>query len=256
MSQPDNWEHHWNEYERSAARNPAQDFRRRLVTRLLADGEEPRRILDIGSGTGDLLASLRAEYPRAELRGIELSRSGIESAQQKVPDAVFLQRDLTQSEPPPPEHGGWATHAVCSEVLEHVDDPRLLLEVSREYLARGCRLVVTVPGGPMTAYDRHIGHRRHFQPRELADVLRAAGFEVLRASGAGFPVFNLYRLLMRALGDRLIDVAGSGEPSTVARAAMGAFSALLRANTRLSRRGWQIVAVARAPRSAQEEARA
>jgi trans-aconitate methyltransferase len=256
VSQSDNWERHWSEFERSAARNPAQDFRRRLVTRLLADGEEPRRILDIGSGTGDLLAFLRAEYPRAELRGIELSRSGIESAQQKVPDAVFLQRDLTQAEPPPPEHGGWATNAVCSEVLEHVDDPRLLLEVSRGFLAPGCRLVVTVPGGPMTAYDRHIGHRRHFQPRELADVLRAAGFEVLRATGAGFPVFNLYRLLMRALGNRLIDVAGSGEPSAVARAAMGAFAALLRSNTRLSRHGWQIVAVARAPRSAQEQVRA
>ena len=88
----------------------------------------------------------------------------------------------------------------------------------------------------MTAYDRHIGHRRHFQPRELADVLRAAGFDVLRATGAGFPFFNLYRLLMRALGNRLIDVAGSGEPSAVARAAMGAFAALLRSNTRLSRR--------------------
>ena len=118
-----------------------------------------------------------------------------------MPDAVFVQRDLTRAEPPPPEHGGWATHAVCSEVLEHVDDPGGLLEVSRRYLAPGCRLVVTVPGGPMTAYDRHIGHRRHFQPRELADLLRGAGFDVLRATGAGFPVFNLYRLLMRALGN-------------------------------------------------------
>ena len=101
----------------------------------------------------------------------------------------------------------------------------------------------------MTAYDRHIGHRRHFRPRDLADLLRAAGFHVIRTTGAGFPVFNVYRLLMRALGRRLIDVAGSGKPSAPARAAMGAFAFLLRSNTGLSARGWQIVAVARTPSS-------
>ena len=249
MSQTDNWEHHWEEYERAAAKNPAQAFRRQLIMRLLAAGDGPRRFLDIGSGTGDLLASLRDEYPEAELRGIELSRAGIESAGRKVPDAVVLQRDLTLSEPPPSEYVGWATHAVCSEVLEHVDDPRHLLEVSRAFLAPRCRLVVTVPGGPITAYDRHIGHRRHFRPDDLADLLRGAGFEFIRATGAGFPVFNFYRLLMWVLGARLVDVAGAGEPSGPARAAMSAFALLLRLGSRWSPRGWQIVAVAHVPDS-------
>lgn len=253
MSQADDWEQHWQEYESSAARNPAQDFRRRLIRRLLTTEEPPRRILDIGSGTGDLMTSLRDDYPRAELLGIELSRTGIESAQGKVPDAVFLQRDLTLAEAPPREYEGWATHAVCSEVLEHVDDPRRLLEVSRSYLAEGCRLVVTVPGGPMTAYDRHIGHRRHFRPGDLADLLRGAGFDVIRSTGAGFPAFNAYRLLMRILGRRLIHVAGSGGPSAPARVAMGAFGLLLRSNTRLSPRGWQITAIARTPSSQKAE---
>ncbi len=249
MSQTDNWEHHWQEYEWSAARNPAQEFRRRLILRLLSSEDAPHRIVDIGSGTGDLMASLTAAFPGARQLGIELSRAGIESAQRKVPDADFLQRDLTLAEPPPPEYSAWATHAVCSEVLEHVDDPCRLLEVSRAYLAPGCRLVVTVPGGPMTAYDRHIGHRRHFQPDDIANILRNAGFDAIRATGAGFPVFNLYRLLMRALGTRLIDVAGSGEQSGITRGVMGAFTLLLGSNTRLTPRGWQIVALARAPSS-------
>ncbi|MBA3402762.1 MAG: class I SAM-dependent methyltransferase [Actinobacteria bacterium] len=124
MSKIDNWEHHWQEYERSAARNPAQEFRRRLIMRLLVGKETPRQIVDIGSGTGDLAAMLRGVYPDAELLGLELSLAGIESAERKVPNAVFLQKDLTLAEPPPPKYAGWATHAVCSEVLEHVDDPR------------------------------------------------------------------------------------------------------------------------------------
>lgn len=243
----DDWEHHWEEYAGSAADNPAQDFRRRLILEQLQDVSPSSRVLDIGSGTGDLAAALRDAYPGTELLGLELSRSGVERSRRKVPDAAFVQRDLAGADPPPAEYRGWATHAVCSEVLEHVDDPKGLLVNSCAYMAPGCRLVVTVPGGPMTSYDRHIGHRRHFTPGELAELLRDVGFEVLRATGAGFPVFNLYRLLMRALGDRVIQVAGSAKPSAPARMAMGAFAALLRVNARSSRRGWQIVATARLP---------
>jgi trans-aconitate methyltransferase len=239
----DDWDRHWSEYAASAARNPAQAFRRRLILRRLADGPPPERLLDIGSGTGDLAAELRKAFPRASLLGLELSREGVEIARKHVPEAVFLQRDLTQDEPDP-EHLGWATHAVCSEVLEHVDDPVLLLERSRAYMREGCRLVVTVPGGPMTAYDHHIGHRKHFSPQDLADALRAAGFETIEASGAGFPFFNLYRLLIRALGERVTEVAGTATPSLPARFVMSAFDLLLRSVTR-SRRGWQTIATAR-----------
>jgi hypothetical protein len=68
---------------------------------------------------------------------------------------------------------------------------------------------------------------------------------VLLATGAGFPFFSLYRLVMLALGRRLIDVAGSSTPSAPARAVGFVFGTLLRRNVSLSRRGWQIVAVAR-----------
>lgn len=97
----------------------------------------------------------------------------------------------------------------------------------------------------MTEYDRHIGHRRHFDADALGDLLRRAGFEVSTSTGAGYPVFNVYRLLMRALGSRLVSIASSAEPSAISRLAMRAFALGMRSNSRLSRRGWQIVAVAR-----------
>jgi SAM-dependent methyltransferase len=243
----DDWDRHWKEYARSSAGNPAQEFRRRLVLRLLAPSAGTPRILDVGSGTGDLALDLRRAFPEAELAGIELSEAGVELARAKVPDARFVRRDLLVDAPPPADLVAWATHAVCSEVLEHVDEPGRLLGNARPFMGPGCRLIVTVPGGPITAYDTHIGHRRHFRPDELAALLRDAGFEVLRATGAGFPVFNLYRLLMLALGRRLVDVAGSETPSLPARAVSGLFGTLLRRNVSLSSRGWQIVAVAQLP---------
>jgi len=249
----DDWDRHWQEYARSSAGNPAQEFRRRLILRLLSPDRIRPRILDVGAGTGELAADLRRAFPDAELVGLELSEAGIEYARTKVTDAVFLQRDLLDDIPPPLELDAWATHAVCSEVLEHVDEPRRLLGNARRFMGPGCRLVVTVPGGPVTAYDRHIGHRRHFRAEELAALLRDSGFEVMRATGAGFPIFNLYRLLMLALGRRLIGHAGAMSPSAPARTIACLFALLLRRNVSLSRRGWQVVAVARLPTGPRSE---
>jgi SAM-dependent methyltransferase len=147
---------------------------------------------------------------------------------------------------PRPEIVGWATHAICSEVLEHVADPVAALRNVRGMLAAGGRLIVTVPAGPMSAFDKHIGHLRHFTPSSLEAALRAAGLEVVELHGAGFPFFNLYRLTVIARGEKLIaDAAGEGRAMpAAARAAMRMFGWLFRLNSARTMRGWQLVAVA------------
>jgi trans-aconitate methyltransferase len=136
----DDWDRHWRDYAESAASNPAQAYRRRLVVRLLASAEDetPARVLDIGSGTGDLAAEIRKAFPAAELLGLDVSAAAVEQAARKVPAATFLQRDLASDSEPEPAYRGWATQAVCSEVLEHVEDPGALLTNARSYLAPGC----------------------------------------------------------------------------------------------------------------------
>jgi 2-polyprenyl-3-methyl-5-hydroxy-6-metoxy-1,4-benzoquinol methylase len=248
MAAADDWDEHWRGLADSAALNPAQAMRRRLVRALLgADAGAPSvRILDVGCGQGDLVAELRRRLPGAELGGLDTSREGLEVARAKVPGAWFERRDLLRSGSPEPDRAGWATHAVCSEVLEHVDDPVALLANARAYMAPGCRLVVTVPGGPMSAFDRHIGHRRHHTAASLRELLAAAGLEVERSTGAGFPFFNLYRLVVVLRGERMVGDA-AGTPSRAARLAMAAFRALLSLPAPYGRWGWQRVAVARAP---------
>jgi SAM-dependent methyltransferase len=246
----DDWDRHWDDYAEAAVTNPAQVFRRRLIRSLLNLPDESPRILDIGCGQGDLVAELRLHHPGVELRGIDYSQSGVDVAARKVPDAAFLRRDLLREADPPAQLRSWATHAACSEVLEHVDDPVALLANARPYMAPGCRLVVTVPGGPMSAFDRHIGHRRHFSPDHLRAVLLAAGFQVERTTGVGFPFFNLYRLVVILRGRRLIaDVAAgeTGSASLASRLVMAVFRFLLRLNLPRSPWGWQTVAVARLP---------
>jgi SAM-dependent methyltransferase len=249
-SADDDWDQHWNSYADGAERNPAQAYRRRLICKLLARNgcSGASRILDIGSGQGDLARDLRNVFPEADIAGMELSEAGVAIASAKVPSVLFLQRDLLVPRDGPAPLASWARYAVCSEVLEHIDDPMLFLTHASEYITPGGTLIVTVPGGPMSQFDRHIGHRRHYSPESLRKLLAGCGFSVELATTAGFPFFNVYRLVVLLRGASLIsDVSATSQKLSThfARAVMSLFSALFRLNVVGTPFGWQIVAVAR-----------
>ncbi len=247
----DDWNQHWGTYADAAAQNPAQAYRRKLIFERLGLGAHPGqpRVLELGSGQGDLSSEIQARHPGAELLGLDLSETGIAIAGQKVPSGTFLQQDFMRPFEVPERYLGWATHAVCSEVLEHVEDPCVVLRNARRVLAPGARLVITVPAGPRSAFDLHIGHRRHFTPESLSKTLTDAGLEVEAVHGAGFPFFNLYRLAVVARGNKLIaDATREGPLPLSARAAIRAFSWLFELNSGVTRWGWQLVAVVREPR--------
>ena len=244
----DDWNRHWQEYGQVAAQNPAQNYRLELSLSLLGirGSGEGVRLLDIGSGTGDTAAAVSTRYPSAQILGLELAPSGVDMARRKVPAARFFQRNLLENADPPEDQRGWATHAICSEVIEHLDNPGLLLRNARRYMNDGCRLVLTAPGGPMSAFDRHIGHRKHWRRHEIEALLRDAGYTHEHVSGVGFPFFNLYRCLVILRGRKLIDDVGpTGAASWPARVAMAGFQALVRPSLNSSRWGWQMVAIAR-----------
>ncbi len=246
----DDWERHWSDYAEANRLNPAQDYRRRLIFDALdlANHDGDVRLLDLGSGQGEFAAEVHRRFPRVQILGLELSQEGIQVANRKVPSAVFLQQDLLKPLHLPTKYLGWATHAVCSEVLEHVEEPAQLLRNVLPCLAPGCKVVITVPGGPMSQFDRHIGHRRHFSEQAVRAVLSDAGLNVIQIARAGFPFFNLYRLVVIARGRSLIrDVCSSTGPSlsAPARLVMQLFSILFGFNAKQTKFGWQLLAVSR-----------
>jgi 2-polyprenyl-3-methyl-5-hydroxy-6-metoxy-1,4-benzoquinol methylase len=246
----DDWDQHWQDYSETAEQNPAQNYRRELILSLLGvqGSGEGVRIIDIGSGQGDMAAAIQARFPSAQILGLELAQAGVEISRRKVPAARFVQRNLLDATEPAEDLSGWATHAICSEVVEHLDNPSVLLRNARAYMADGCCFIVTVPGGPMSAFDKHIGHRKHWREKEIKDLLTAAEFIPEYISGVGFPFFNLYRCLVILRGRKLItDVsAGSHQTSPAARLVMSLFSRVMKMHLNSSRWGWQMVAKVRA----------
>ena len=129
------WETHWAKYSVSASHNPAQQMRHRIVSQFLAShAGADAKVFDIGSGHGDLVRNLVPLLPSAQLLGAELSETGVVISRRKVPHATFLVADLFQPSAALMEFTSWATYAVCSEVLEHVDDPVAFLRQARSYL--------------------------------------------------------------------------------------------------------------------------
>lgn len=133
------WDTHWSDYIEAIDLNPTQVCRRRLLNKAIRirfpSNGEGLRLVDLGSGTGDLARVILADFPGAEVLGLENSKSGVELAAKAEPRARFLQKDLMHPQTPANEDRGWANVATCSEVLEHVEDASKLLSNARAYLA-------------------------------------------------------------------------------------------------------------------------
>ena len=249
---PNDWDYHWDEIGEASERSPANDYRHALIFKLLGRPAAGSTVLDIGSGQGQFALRLQTMYPDAAVWGVDSSARGVarsrELAAQQDSGAKFRQVDLLQptalAEGQPP-----ATYAVCSEVLEHVADPVTLIRNARALLAPGCHLVVTTPGGPRSAWERHIGHFQHFTGRKLSQVLTDAGYEVQRVLRAGFPFFNLYQLAKVVRGKKLIadlEHRATGEvPAESILKALFGFG--LRHSLDNAPLGWQMIVVASVP---------
>jgi len=250
----DDWDDHWDKYGEAAKGNPANDYRHAMILKLLGPLPKGAVVLDIGSGQGQFAVDLQADNPQASVFGVEYSAEGVRRSQQVaeregVP-AYFYERNLLEPVTRDPQQPP-ATHAVCSEVLEHVDDPTTLMRNAATLLAPGAKVVVTVPGGPRSAFDKHIGHWRHFTAPLLHQVLTDAGLDVDRVLRTGFPFFNLYKLAVIARGQKLVDDMDhrtpGDQPSGLEKAVTGFFSKSFPFNRDDARLGWQLAAVAHVP---------
>lgn len=251
----DDWDAHWNTLGDVAHEtNPASRYRERVIIERLGPVPPGSAVLDIGCGQGEFLMVVKRLHPDCSVVGVDVSSAGIEHARRLASeagvDAAFLVRDLLQPVDAARASAEVVTveRAVCSEVLEHVDDPATLLRNAARFLTSGSKLVVTVPGGPRTAFDRYIGHRRHFTRRRLTAVLRAAGYVPRQVDAIGFPVFNLYKLSVLLRGKRVIaDASRVESPDRLSRLVLRGFDVAFSHVPDLRRGGWQIVAVAEWP---------
>jgi ubiquinone/menaquinone biosynthesis C-methylase UbiE len=104
------------------------------------DLQPGQRLLDVGCGTGQLLAGAHAHTPDAILTGIDPSRSMLGVARRRVPDSVAL---LQASAEAVPVRSGSVDWLVMTSVLNRVHDPVATRRECRRVLRPGGTLVLT-----------------------------------------------------------------------------------------------------------------
>ncbi len=137
---------------------------------------QARDYLEIGCGTGYVLAGVAAARPELKLHASEISSRGLPFAASRVPRAALFQMDARAI--PYVEHFDIIG---MFDVLEHIEEDERVLAQARRALKPGGGLIVTVPQHRFlwSRYDEHAHHVRRYAAAEIAEKVTAAGFKIV-----------------------------------------------------------------------------
>lgn len=135
--------------------------------------------IEIGCGTGFVLAAVRQHFPALRLAATDLMIEALDFAQMRVPDAELAQMDARHI----PYQAAFDVIG-SFDVLEHIEEDARVLAQMFNAVKPGGGLLVTVPQHPWlwSVYDDHALHKRRYTRAELVRKAEAAGFEVLRVT--------------------------------------------------------------------------
>lgn len=148
-------------------------LRERTMLRFIATNSRPGKFLDAGCGTGLLLRHLRPGSV-----GIDINPRNIEKARRHAPDAVLLLADV-EAIPFPDQT---FSTILLTEVLEHLPDPRVMLEELWRVLAPGGVVIGSTPRRNALWKLRWLSStcpgepfHREFSSQELLETLEGYG---------------------------------------------------------------------------------
>lgn len=178
---------------------------RLLAAALGPAAQGTRTILDIGCGDGTAAATAAPFLAGHRLVGVDWSQDALDRARTRLPYAVRGELGGL------PFRTGSADAVLFSEVVEHLVDPDAALDEIRRVLRPGGHLMLSTPNlaawynralllaGVQPVFSEvslrgiHgrpgrevVGHLRLYTARALREFVTAAGFEVVRLTGAPF----------------------------------------------------------------------
>lgn len=135
--------------------------------------------LEIGCGTGFVLAGIGQRFPLARLSGSEIFREGLAYAAKRLPTAELFQMDARRI--PFAEEFDVAG---AFDVLEHIEEDEAVLGQMHDAVKPGGGIILTVPQHPAlwSGVDEYSCHKRRYTRSELIGKVRKAGFEPIHTT--------------------------------------------------------------------------
>ena len=160
---------------------------RRAVGRL-----QPRRLLDIGAGSGFFSRHLLAEGSAQSALCVDIGYAGDRD------DAVAGKPVLYRRDTGPTD----CDLVLMMDVLEHVDDDVGLVRHYADKVPSGAHFLATVPAFRFlwSGHDVFLEHKRRYRLPEIEATMRDAGLEVVHGAyyfGFVFPLAAAVRLATR-----------------------------------------------------------
>lgn len=174
--------------------------------RSLPDFAAIRDVLEVGCGTGVVLAELGRLFPAGRVIGLDLFEEGLHYARQRF-RGTLVQGDVFQhSFDRPFDLLG------AFDVIEHLDDDEAILRRFWQHLRPGGHLMITVPAhqGLWSYFDEVAHHRRRYARAELKRKIEVAGFADVYVTPFMAALFPPMWIKRRLLGERATRLSQAG----------------------------------------------
>lgn len=239
---PGDWDVHWHALGEGMKNNPGRNIRHEYILRIIQKNRI-KDILDYGAGDGQLVRKLTSHG--LNVIGWEHSEIGVARAT-KESDLRGMKSKVVITPKDLKNYAGRFDLVIMSEVIEHLEKPEDELLPILALLKSGGYFIATVPSGPMSYFDRHIGHFRHYSPDSFQKLLAICGLNQVKVESIGFPLVNIVRIISLILRKKMLNfVMNSDSNSWVSKLATLMEKLLFRPSIRTNVLGWQLIGIAR-----------
>jgi len=176
-------------YQKGIKRNILQRFwhKNKLAVVLSLIRFKPKSILDVGCASGWFLSSLVERFPKARCCGIDIYSDGIKHAKKLYPRINLKVADAHKI----PYASNTFDLVVCTEVLEHVTDPKSVLQEIKRVLKNKRNAIIELDSGSLLfsivwflwrKVNGKVWNDSHVYPfnlRKLSKMITDCGFEII-----------------------------------------------------------------------------
>lgn len=162
--------------------------------------QNPKSILDVGCASGWFLNEISKKFPRARCVGLDVYKNAIDYGKRKYKDLILLNKDAHKI----PYKSNTFDVVICTEVLEHVQDPKLVIkEIKRVLKKEGIGIIEMDSGNLLfrvvwywwTNLRKGIwqdAHIQSFDSKKLENMLKRNGLKIIEKQSFNFSMAVLF----------------------------------------------------------------
>lgn len=158
------------------------------------------KILDVGSASGWFISEISKKFPESKCFGIDIYDKGISYAKKKYPQIEFKVADAHSI----PYKDNFFNVVICTEVLEHVDDPwQVVMEIKRVLKRNGVAIIELDSGSWLFSIVWYLwrkskgriwneSHLHSFNVKKLDKLINSCGFKIIRKKKFNFGMAMIF----------------------------------------------------------------